>query len=703
MLDTAADVFSGFVFWTILTSFGVTIWYFPLWHMGLSGWEVLVIAPAAPVFLAIPFVRSLAIRNIRFIQLASLVGLLAWLVHDPVLKLLTVAFALSMSSIGWSATWYGERYNSERLQSRILAWSIGLILSSIAKFANHTNNPMWPILHPGIGGWNKTGFVLAAAAVWRSTRPVASSGGDYKPASHNKGSSWLAGLGVGGLVFAMHSLLSDSSTMILWVWEGYPVRGPLASPHGAVTIFAMALGLLLGVALPSFFGSWTAFGVGAVGAAMLTCYANWTGYYGALLFTVYIMGVAPSIISSASQHNPAITFGFGFSVYNFMVLFHCWVVGYAFVPGGPYVREHTDWIMITMMLQIGAGVFSAMTTNAPHKKTKSGGSSGRKKSAYYLQLLVMIQLLSMSIAYLRFPTNDYRPYHPEEKVITTGVWTVHFSIDNDMWSSERRIRDAIKELEIDVIGLVESDLQRIIMGMRDTTQYLAEDLGMYVDYGPGPNKHTWGAALLSKFPIVNSTHHLLPSPVGELAPAIEATLDVYGTYVDVFVFHSGQEEDVEDRRLQTEYVTKLMAATPRPVILLSYLVTKPKEGNYNTWVSEKSGMHDIDDTDWDRWCEYILYKGIKRTGYARVSRGTITDTEIQVISYHHLLRTQADCPTSSANLLLANQHLTPTSESRRTKCLLGGDFQTCSWLRESGAISTMSSTSQGTTLEISVM
>ena len=73
-----------------------------------------------------------------------------------------------------------------------------------------------------------------------------------------------------------------------------------------------------------------------------------------------------------------------------------------------------------------------------------------------------------------------------------------------------------------------------------------------------------------------------------------------------------------------------MGASSRPSILLSYLVVKPKEGNYNTYVGEVSGMHDIDRSDWDRWCEYILYKDIKRVGYARVSRGTITDTEIQV-------------------------------------------------------------------------
>lgn len=160
---------------------------------------------------------------------------------------------------------------------------------------------------------------------------------------------------------------------------------------------------------------------------------------------------------------------------------------------------------------------------------------------------------------------------------------------------------------------------------------------MWVDYGPGPNKHTWGAALLSKFPIVNSTHHLLPSPVGELAPAIHATVDAYGTLVDVFVFHSGQEEDPEDRRLQSEYLSKLMGSTNRPSILLSYLIVKPGQGNYNNYVGNVSGMKDIDPSDPNRWCEYILYKNMRRSGYARISRDSVTDTELQVSTLRHLI------------------------------------------------------------------
>ncbi|KAI1089270.1 Frag1/DRAM/Sfk1 family-domain-containing protein [Rostrohypoxylon terebratum] len=631
VFDTAAEVYHGFVFWSMLTSLGVVIWYFPLWHMGISGYEAFVMSTISPLLLGINPIRSLVIHHLRVCHFLSLAGLLAWQVKDPAYRLFTVGFGVAMSCLAWAGTLYSESIHEVRLESKILAWIVGLVLSSTAKFAWQTNNPIWPIMHAANGGHNKIGLALAVLATHRFTRKAPLNTGEATDESLG-GSSFLAALGIGGVFFGLHSLLSDTSTMILWVWEGYPVRGPLSAPHGWFTLAAMTAGLLTGVRYPKLVGTWSVYGVGSVGAAILTLYPNWFGYLGALTSAFYLTAVAFPLITVASKKSPATTFGFGFFIYNFMVLFHVWVVAYAFVPGGPFVREHTDWIMTTMMVLIGAGVFNLTSVNSCRLETRARPSRSQHRK-YHTLVLGAINLLFVAAAFRRFPTNDNKPYHEDSRVITAGIWTIHFSLDNDMWSSEYRMRDLIKELEIDVVGLLETDLQRVIMGNRDTTQFLAEDLGMYVDYGPGPNKHTWGAALLSKFPIVNSTHHLLPSPVGELAPAIHATLDAYGELVDVFVFHSGQEEDPEDRRLQSEYLAKLMGSSSRPSILLSYLVTKPLQGNYNTYVSETSGMHDVDPRDWDRWCEYILYKGLQRVGYARVSRSTITDTELQVAKF----------------------------------------------------------------------
>ncbi|KAJ5141465.1 hypothetical protein N7526_002460 [Penicillium atrosanguineum] len=614
IIDAAADVYNGFVFWTIVTGLPVLVWYFPLWHMGISGYEVAIVCCCSPLLFAIPSLRYTATKNLRVLHLLSLVGLLAYKFQDPANRLFVTGFALATSCAAWTASFFAERANSPRLETRIMAWGIGLIMSVVAKFACATNNPLWPVMHAENGGWNKIGLFIAIFAVLRSQRTSNTSGGDFLPSGGKKGSSILAGIGFGGLMFAIVSLLTDSSTMISWVWDGYPIRGPIAVPHGAVTILAMGAGLVYGVFYPTVAGSWTAYGIGSVGAALLTCFHHWTGYYGALALAFYIMAVSPVLISSGVRHSPAITFGVGFIFYVFMLLFHVWVVAYAFVPGGPLVREHTDWVMITTMLSIGAGVFSAATSNSSTRSRKKPVSPNSKRQrSYYIYVLAALQLLSISVAYLRFPTNDYQPHHKEDKVVTAGIWTVHFGLDNDMWAAERRMRDVLGELELDVIGFLESDNQRIIMGNKDVTQYIAEDLGYYVDFGPGPEQAHMGFGLAV-----------------QLAPAIHATLDMYGEMVDIFVFHSGQEEDPEDRRLQSQYLSKLMGSSPRPSILLSYLVTKPLEGNYNTYVSEVSGMKDIDSSDWDRWCEYILYKNVHRTGYARISRDTITDTEIQV-------------------------------------------------------------------------
>lgn len=620
-----------FVLWSMLTSLGLVIWYFPLWNMGISGYEASLLCTLSPFFLGIPIIRKLVTCNIAIVQMLSLVGIASYWLKDPANRLLAIAFGNAMSLLSFAASVCSDRFDNGQMSAA--AFGLGLIASSVAKMAFWTNNPIWPIMHAENGGWNNAGLLVGLCACIikllvpnRELRVEVSVGKD---------ATFLVACGLAGLFFAQHSLLSDSSTLILWVWDGYPVTGPQAVPHGAWTICVMGAGLLVGFSYRSLARVWAWYASGFAGAFLFTVCSGWIGYYGGLCFAFYVMSLVPSFLEVASRLPPGRVFGFAFLLYNLMVLAHVWVVAYAFVPGGPLLRERSELLMLFTMLLLGAGVTNLSRTPT-YERSKLGISTHRvlkrPRQRWLFSVLTVAGLsgLAIAIAYVRFPSYAYEPYHPEIKMMTAGVWTVHFGIDNGLWASEYRISDLLREMELDVVGLIETDLQRIIMGNRDLTQFLAEDLGMHSDYGPGPNKHTWGVALLSKFPILNSTHHMLPSPVGELAPAIHATLDVYGQEVDVIVFHSGQEEDPEDRRLQSLEISRMMEQSPRPLVLLSYLVVKPQEGNYNTYVSATNRMRDIDPSDWDRWCEYILYRGMRRTGYARVSRDTITDTELQV-------------------------------------------------------------------------
>ena len=96
----------------------------------------------------------------------------------------------------------------------------------------------------------------------------------------------------------------------------------------------------------------------------------------------------------------------------------------------------------------------------------------------------------------------------------------------------------------------------------------------------------------------------------------------------------------------------MSASYPDPLIFLGYVVTDPHAARrklllfasdaheqaepplptaapYDIMVRD-GRVHDIDKDDLDRWCEYIFYRGLYRTAYARISRGSITDTELQV-------------------------------------------------------------------------
>ncbi|KAG7126803.1 Protein cwh43 like protein [Verticillium longisporum] len=90
-----------------------------------------------------------------------------------------------------------------------------------------------------------------------------------------------------------------------------------------------------------------------------------------------------------------------------------------------------------MMLLIGLGVLGLGSTTAQsrRKKAQRPSASVFRHRKFHSAAAIAVNLFFLSAAFLRFPTNDYKPYHGEDRVMTAGVWTIHFALDNDMCPS----------------------------------------------------------------------------------------------------------------------------------------------------------------------------------------------------------------------------------------------------------------------------
>ncbi|XBW37824.1 hypothetical protein QEN19_003399 [Hanseniaspora menglaensis] len=648
-------IVQSFLFFTNLTGLLCIIWYFPLWWMGISGYEAIIIVVIFPIIMCVPWIRKNVVSKYTP-TLGILLMLGSKYVELPEHRLIVVGIACLFNSLGL----LNQVLMSYNHYQFVLFLLLGLSLSVSLKMYYFGNNPLWPIMNFKNGGWNLRALIagMIYSLFMTSLPPMEERKVLYKKNSKCSVRSiqkLINIISVGALFFSTHQLLTDSTTLIYWAWEGYNEdKTPLLYyPWNNLSAAVLLLSIL---ATPLIFQMLNKLKINIKFAVVMLLFAStyvlanpditeWNKYfYGALIYYLSIVLSYPFVLSSlfdssSSIMSTVLVYSFGFFVYILFTLADIWTVAYAFVPYGHILRERLPTVVTILTGCIITGVLNSTMNNSKICDSVRFGEKINKKAVL---LAVGLNGYFIFKAYTEndpFKDNLPKSYHADDDIITAGVWTVHFGLDNDMWGSEDKMATIIRDMELDVVGLLETDTQRPLMGNRDLVQTLAHKLNMYYDYGPGPNKHTWGCILLSKYPIVKSTHHLLPSPVGELAPAIYATLQLDDDkFIDVFVFHSGQEEDVEDRYLQSKYMQNLMGSTPenRGTILLSYLVTEPHVDNYNNYVSLESGMKDIEPKDSDRWCEYILFKNLQKIGYSRLARGDITDTELQIGRFKYM-------------------------------------------------------------------
>jgi hypothetical protein len=56
------------------------------------------------------------------------------------------------------------------------------------------------------------------------------------------------------------------------------------------------------------------------------------------------------------------------------------------------------------------------------------------------------------------PSPAPAPAHARARILNAGIWTVHFGIDNAGRDSQRAMRDLFRDMDLDVVGILETDL-----------------------------------------------------------------------------------------------------------------------------------------------------------------------------------------------------------------------------------------------------
>jgi endonuclease/exonuclease/phosphatase family metal-dependent hydrolase len=115
--------------------------------------------------------------------------------------------------------------------------------------------------------------------------------------------------------------------------------------------------------------------------------------------------------------------------------------------------------------------------------------------------------------------------------------------------------ELLKNQQPDIIGLQETDTNRIAGGNSDLVRYFADNLGYYSYYGPKTVAGTFGIALLSRFPIENPRTVYLYSE-GEQTAAIIAQVNGY----NVVVTHLGNDGPIVQQQNLLQAIDGLPSA-----------------------------------------------------------------------------------------------------------------------------------------------
>lgn len=257
------------------------------------------------------------------------------------------------------------------------------------------------------------------------------------------------------------------------------------------------------------------------------------------------------------------------------ILLSAFSLNYAYVPGMNILRDQIGTIMIA------AGVltliFVVWYRGSPTEDGTriSKGKNGSKVLTAALGVIIIAGTWSGPAIYQSHPA-------PEDEGLLVVTYNIQQGFNARGKISPWEILEPLNQISPDIVGLQESDTDRISSTNVDIVQWLAHKLDMYCYFGPETRQQTYGVAILSKFPLYNTETYYLTS-VGEQTVLIRADIQWKGEPLSVYVTHLGETE--EDRTTQTSEILQILSENANRKILIGDFNSLPDSEQMETFTN----------------------------------------------------------------------------------------------------------------------
>ncbi len=300
-------------------------------------------------------------------------------------------------------------------------------------------------------------------------------------------------------------------------------------------------------------------------------WASWTFVLMVLSFPVLVLDFtklqAPLFHGSPRLPTLGLAFGLG-SLYLFvLVLGHVFTTTYDYIPVvGPFFRDRFWLVHLVpvLVLVISLAIAFRRGVMAPSR------APDRPKAPVMALLVLAVAILVAAWAQAPRPTVPTT----KDKQLRVVTYNIQQGYRED---GERGIQDQLvllRELQPDLIGLQETDSNRVANGNVDLVGYLASELNMYAYYGPKVVHGTFGIALLSRYPLEDPRTFFMYSE-GEQTATIQARITVQGQTLHVFVTHLGNGGPI----VQQENILQVVGERA-PLVLMGDFNFRPDTPQY---------------------------------------------------------------------------------------------------------------------------